>query len=239
MSTQPLALVTGASRRLGRLFAETLARRGYAIALHYHCGENEAAAAAKAIGEAAPVFPVKADLTDPAQVQALFRQIDGFQHPLRVLVNSAAVMPRGDLRSLPLEEWQSTLALNLTAPFLLGQQAALRMQAGGLIVNITDIGAKKTWVGFPAYTVSKAALESLTRLMARSFAPGIRVNAIAPGLALKAEDMPDEDWNRLVGRLPLPRSARPQELAAALEFLLENEYITGQSIAIDGGYSLL
>lgn len=239
MPNMPLALVTGAAHRLGRVFAETLAHKGYAIALHYNRSREKAEQAAEEIRRlGVAVYPIPAELDGQVQVEALFRQIDGLQHPLRVLVNSAAVMPRGSLRDLSLEAWEATLRLNLSMPFLLAQQAARRMDTG-LIVNITDIGAKKAWTGFPAYTVSKAALESLTRLQARTYAPAIRVNAIAPGLALQAQEMPDEEWNRLAGRLPIPRAARPQELAAALEFLLENEYITGQSISVDGGYSLI
>jgi len=113
------------------------------------------------------------------------------------------------------------------------------MEAGGLIVNVTDVGAQKAWSGFPAYTVSKAALETLTRVLARSLAPKIRVNAIAPGLVLPSEYVTEEEWVRLVGRLPLKRPASVDEVAAALEFLLKNEYITGQTIVVDGGYSLI
>jgi pteridine reductase len=113
------------------------------------------------------------------------------------------------------------------------------MPPGGLIVNISDIGAAKAWTGFPAYTVSKAGLESLTKILARALAPDIRVNAIAPGLVLPSEDMPAAEWERLVSRLPLKRPPTRKKIASALEFLIKNEYITGQTIAIDGGYSLL
>jgi NAD(P)-dependent dehydrogenase (short-subunit alcohol dehydrogenase family) len=113
------------------------------------------------------------------------------------------------------------------------------MSRGGLIVNISDVGAQKAWSRYPSYTVSKAALESLTRILARALAPNIRVNAIAPGLVLQSDIVPDEEWQRLIQRVPLKRPARPEEVASALEFLLKNEYITGQTIVVDGGYSLL
>ena len=146
-----------------------------------------------------------------------------------------------DVSELTLADWDETMNLNLRAPFLLAQQAQIRMRAagGGLIVNITDVAASKVWAEFPVYSVSKSALQSLTKILARSFAPDVRVNAIAPGLALPAENMPEAEWNRLVNRLPLQRSAREEELASALEFLLKNEYITGQTITVDGGYSLI
>ena len=113
------------------------------------------------------------------------------------------------------------------------------MTGSGLIVNISDVGAQKAWSRYPSYTVSKAALESLTRILARALAPLIRVNAIAPGFVLQSDIVPDEEWKRLINRIPLKRPARPEELASALVFLLENEYITGQTIVVDGGYSLV
>jgi pteridine reductase len=113
------------------------------------------------------------------------------------------------------------------------------MTEGGLIVNISDVGAQKAWSRFPSYTVSKAALESLTRILARAYAPTIRVNAIAPGFVLQSDIVPAEEWDRLINRVPLKRPARPEEIASALEFLCKNEYITGQTIVVDGGYSLV
>jgi NAD(P)-dependent dehydrogenase (short-subunit alcohol dehydrogenase family) len=186
-----------------------------------------------------PVYPVQADLTSSTNIESLFSTLDTLPHPLKVLVNSAALMPRGDVRTLSAADFDAAIALNLRAPFLCAQEAAKRMEDGGLIVNVTDIGAQKAWSGFPAYTVSKAGLESLTRVLARSLAPRIRVNAIAPGLVLQSEYVSEEEWNRLVERLPLRRPASVDEITSALEFLLENEYITGQTIVVDGGYSLL
>jgi pteridine reductase len=121
----------------------------------------------------------------------------------------------------------------------LAQKAAERMLAGGLIINITDVGAHKLWSGYPAYVVSKSALETLTRIQAKAYAPKIRVNAIAPGLVLPSENISKEEWKILVDRLPLKRPASQEELTSALEFLLKNEAITGQVIVVDGGYSLI
>ena len=239
--TKGLALVTGASRRLGRVFALTLARRGYALALHYRSAEADARETLEAIRAAGgEAFLIQADLREENDIAALFDAIDSRRAPLRVLVNSAATMQRGDAATLSAQAWDETFRLNLRAPFLCAQRAAQRMKPeGGLIVNITDAGASKAWSGYPAYIVSKAALESLTRVLARAFAPEIRVNALAPGLVLPAEDLPPETWERLVRRLPLPRPAKTEELAAALNFLLETPYVTGQTLVIDGGYSLL
>ena len=227
----------------------TLARQGYAVLLHYHASAAQALATADEIHSlGVPVFPVQADLTSEADIERLFSAVDEAQRPfektpdvgpLSVLVNSAALMRRADARTLSAAEFDSTVALNLRAPFLCAQRAFERMTAGGLIVNVTDIAAQKTWTGFPDYTVSKAALASLTEVLARSFAPRVRVNAIAPGLVLPADEMPPEEWQRLIRRMPLQRPAGTEEITSTLTFLLENEYITGQTIVVDGGYSLV
>lgn len=236
----PLALVTGAAHRLGKAFALCLARRGYAILLHYH---KSIEAAERTAGEilslGVPVELTRADLTDESAIEHLFRGIDSQPRRLKVLVNSAAVMPRINLDAASAADWDAVLSLNLRAPFLLAQAAAERMQDGGLIVNVTDVGAHKLWDGYPAYVVSKSALETLTRLQAKTYAPRLRVNAIAPGLVLPSESVTPAEWEKLVQRLPLRRPAAPEEIASALAFLLENESVTGQTIVVDGGYSLL
>ena len=232
----PLALVTGAAHRLGKVFALTLAQQGFDIVLHYH-QSNEAArqtqAEIESLGRRATL--AEADLSDPEQIRSLITTLN----PLEVLINSAAFMPGGNVEALTLQNWDTSLDLNLRAPFLLSQECARKMSQGGLIVNITDVGAQKAWSRYPSYTVSKAALESLTKVLARALAPNIRVNAIAPGFVLRSDIVSEEEWQRLINRIPLKRPARPKEIASALEFLLKNEYITGQTIVVDGGYSLV
>lgn len=232
----PLALVTGAAHRLGKAFALTLARQGFDIVLHYHQSVDAALqtqAEVESVGRR--VILSRADLTEPHEIQSLISTLDA----LEVLVNSAAFMPGGNVDALTIENWDTSLDLNLRAPFLLSQECAKKMTDGGLIVNITDVGAQKAWSRYPSYTVSKAALESLTRILARALAPKIRVNAIAPGYVLQSDIVSPEEWERLINRIPLKRPARTDEIASALEFLLKNEYITGQTIVVDGGYSLV
>jgi len=232
----PLALVTGAAHRLGKAFALSLANAGYDIVLHYHSSSESALQTKLEIESVSRTATlIQADLTQPDEIQKL---LSTFQS-LNVLVNSAAFMPSGNMDSLSLENWDASLDLNLRAPFLLAQECAKKMDSGGLIVNITDVGAQKTWSRYPSYTVSKAALESLTKILARALAPKIRVNAIAPGFVLQSDIVPAEEWARLIGRVPLKRPARPDEITSALEFLIKNEYVTGQTIVVDGGYSLI
>jgi pteridine reductase len=232
----PLALVTGAAHRLGKSFALTLARLGYDIVLHYHSADD-AALQTKAEIESLKrnVIRAQADLTQPSEIHSLLSTFDS----LDVLVNSAAFMPNGNVNALSIENWDAALDLNLRAPFILAQEASKKMTEGSSIINISDVGSQKAWSRYPSYTVSKAALESLTKILARALAPKIRVNAIAPGFVLQSDIVPAEEWDRLIGRVPLKRPARTEEITSALEFLLQNQYITGQTIVVDGGYSLV
>ena len=236
-----LALITGGAHRLGGAIARALAARYQALGLHYHTSEDEAHALAEELSaQGCQVTLLQADLRDPQQIADMFARLASSPLPLQVLVNSAGRMARGDLRTLSVDEWDEIMAINLRAPWLCAQQAApLMAVSGGAIVNISDAGAGHTWTGYPAYILSKDALTSLTRLLARALAPAIRVNAIAPGLVLPSADLSPEQWQKLVQRVPLRRPATPEEIAAGVLFLVEHPYVTGQVLAIDGGYQLV
>jgi pteridine reductase len=236
-----LALVTGAGHRLGRAIALELGQLGYAIGLHYHASKKEAVATRDELEKmGVPAFLLQANLTDKDQVIGLFENLREIPFSLRVLVNSAGVMTRGTVKTLSIEEWDQTLDLNLRAPWLCSKLAAEEMgENGGVIINISDSGAQRPWKNFAAYSISKTALEALTRILAKTLAPSIRVNAIAPGLILPSPDMAVEDWDKLVTRLPLKRSGSLEVITDAVKFLLENEYITGHILVVDGGYQLV
>lgn len=237
---RPLALVTGAGVRLGRAIAEALAGKGYALGIHYHRSQTGAEELADQITkQGGQAYLLPADLTDPDQIADLFQRVAALPNPLKVLVNSAAVMPHSRLRETSVADWDAVLALNLRAPWLCACHAADLMSEGGVIINMSDAGTVKAWTGYPAYLVSKSGVEMLTRLMARDFAPAIRVNAVAPGLIFPSEDTPPETWDRLVYRLPMKQSGSPAAVAQAVVFLIENSYITGQILVVDGGYQLV
>jgi NAD(P)-dependent dehydrogenase (short-subunit alcohol dehydrogenase family) len=240
MVEQSLALVTGAAHRLGRTFALTLAQHKFAIIVHYHLSKNEAESTADEIRKfGVPVFLIKADLTKPEEINGLFSFIDGLDGRLKILVNSAAEILKSKINDVSIEKWDENMDLNLRAPFFLSQQAAKRMTQGSLIVNVTDAGVTKAWTGFATYMIGKSGLEMMTRILAKALAPSIRVNAIAPGLVLPSESIMPEYWEKLVKRLPLQRPVDLDDVSAALEFLLQVKSLTGQTIVVDGGYSLL
>jgi pteridine reductase len=239
MDQQPLAIVTGGARRLGKHFALTLAKRGYAILLHYHTNSAEAEITANEIQVlGVPAYLVQADLTDDNGLTRVISTLDSLPHRLNILINSASIMKRKDIHAMSGDDWDATFALNLRAPFLLAQQAAKRMIDKGLIINITDAGVQKLWTGYPAYLVSKSSLETLTRLQAKAYAPGIRVNAIAPGLVLPSLNISGAEWEKLVQRSPQKRPVSLEEITSALLYLVDNKSVTGQTIVLDGGNSL-
>ncbi len=236
-----LALITGAAHRLGRSIARYLAEMGYAVAIHFNDAEEEAQKTVREIqSSGSPAFCIQADLTQENQIEEMFAKIDPSHYSLKVLVNSAAVMLHTDIHEMSVAEWDLTMDLNLRAVWLCSRRAFDLMQPdGGCIINISDSGAGRLWTGYPAYTISKAGVDLLTRLMAKSYAPNIRVNAISPGLIMPPDDFSQSEWERLVQRLPLNTAGSPHWVCDAIGFILRNEYITGQMIAIDGGYQLV
>jgi pteridine reductase len=235
-----LAVVTGAASRLGKAIALDLAHKGYAIGLHYHQSKNQAEDAAQEVASlGVPVFLLSGDLSDPLQIDQLFQRVANCGYLLKLLVNSASIMISASLDEMDVNDWDNTINLNLRAPWLCSRAAARQMVENGLIINITDAGAGRTWTGYAAYSISKQGLETLTRLMARSLAPKIRVNAVAPGLILRAPEMEEIEWQRLVHRLPLKTGGSPEAVLKAVRYLVENEYITGQTLVVDGGYQII
>lgn len=236
----PLALVTGAARRIGRWTALHLASKGYAIGLHYNHSEEDACKTAAEIQKMGmPVFLIPADLEKPDEILNMFTMIDGIPNPLKILVNSAALLTTSNLMEIDVETWDGIFDLNTRAVWLCSREAVKRMKEGGVILNISDVGAGKNWTGYGAYVVSKSALEALTRVMARQLAPRVRVCGIAPGLLMRADDQCEEEWEQLIQKIPLRRAAQQAEYLAVLDFLIDNDYITGEFITLAGGYQLV
>jgi len=235
-----LALVTGGAKRLGRAIVLELAKRGYAIGLHYHRSSKDAVELAEELEvQGVPVLMLPADLRSPLAIRKMFNKIDASGFPLKVLVNSAAKMDRKPLSKLAVKDWDELFALNLRAVWQCSMFAAERMGEGGVIINISDVGAQRAWTGFGAYSITKAGVNSLTMLLAQSLAPKIRVNAVAPGLVLPPENMPAEDWLRLIHKTPLNRAVNVTAVTNTIGFLLDNAYITGDIVAVDGGRQLV
>lgn len=236
------ALVTGAGRRIGRAIAQELAAAGAHVAVHYHASAEAAAETAAELRAAGVrAFHHPADLRDPVQLEALFGRVAAEFGGLDVLVNSAAIMESGDALTLPLDAWQRSLDINLTAPFLCAQRAARLMLAkpgrdeAGVIVNVVDGSALRPWARYPAHSVSKAGLGALTPVLAKAWAPRVRVNAVCPGPVEKPAAMDDAEWQGLAQKTLLKRPGSGYDVARAVRFLAENDYLTGENLVVDGG----
>lgn len=240
-----VALVTGAAHRVGRAIALELARRGAHILVHYGSAAAEATETVREIKSmGVDAFPAQADLRTRAGVEALFAALRERFGRLNILVNSAANFQKRRLLDVSLEDWEETLAINLTAPFLCTQAAAALMQkndpAGGVIINILDKGAVSPWPDYPHHGVSKAGLWMLTQVSAASLGPYIRVNAVLPGPVMKPAGvaMSDDQWAEVGKRTPLLRTGTPEDVARAVAYLAGEDYLTGALIHVNGGEHL-
>ena len=169
----------------------------------------------------------------------MFDEVDERLGGIDLLVNSAAIFPRQEALGVSPEDWDRVFQVNARAPFLCAQQAARRMQPGSSIVNIADTGADEAWPGYVPYVASKAALVSLTKGLARAWAPDIRVNAVAPGPVLLPDAESSEAAERLAAeRTVLGRVGTPEDVAGAVLYLDQAPYVTGEVIRVDGGHHL-
>lgn len=224
------ALVTGGARRVGRAIVEELARAGCRVVIHHASSDADAAALAAAVAAAAVV---KADLRDRAAARAVVDAAVAATGRLDLLVNSAAAYARTPLATLDDDTFAAMMELNVAAPLRLMREGA---RAGATsIVNIVDVAAWQPWANWSAYATSKAALLHLSRCLALELAPATRVNAIAPGTVIFPDDWDEARRRAQLARIPLGRSGTPADVARAVRFLCEEEYLTGACIPVDGG----
>lgn len=235
-----VALVTGASRRLGRAFAEAAARAGYDVAVHYRSDPAAAAqtvAALERLGARADAFA--ADLRVPGTPLALVEETLARFGRLDLLVHSASPWIEGPLEEVSEAGWDDVFAVGPRAGFFLARAAARALaEREGAILFVSDVAATKAWPRHVAHAVAKAAVDALVRNLAVALAPAVRVNGVAPGIVLPPEDLPAAEVERLVSRTPLRRPVRVEDLVSAALLLAANPSVTGQVLAVDAGRSV-
>ncbi|HUQ82418.1 MAG TPA: SDR family oxidoreductase [Gemmatimonadaceae bacterium] len=232
-----IALVTGGGRRVGRAIATALGERHMHVAVHYNgsaSGATETASDIEKAGGKATLF--QSDLSQRDSPAQLVDEVAAKLGALDVLVNSAAIMQRTPLESVTPADWDATFALNARAPFFAAVAAGRHMaEKGGAIVNIADLAALETWPAYIPHGLSKTVVVQMTRALARTLAPDVRVNAIAPGVILLPDGWDDEASERLRRTTPLKRLGSVNDVVGAVIYLLEADYVTGETIVVDGG----
>jgi pteridine reductase len=237
---RPVALVTGAARRIGAAIARRLHAADFDLALHYR---NSAADLQTLTEElealrSGSTFALRADLAQFDRLPELVAQTVGRFGRLDALVNNASCFRPTPIGAATPADWDELFASNARAPFFLAQAAAPHLKtAGGAIVNLTDIYGERPLHGHALYCMAKAALAMATRSLALELAPDVRVNAIAPGAILWADNgTSDANKTAMLARTPLARLGRPEEIAEGVRWLLQDaRYMTGQVLRIDGG----
>jgi NAD(P)-dependent dehydrogenase (short-subunit alcohol dehydrogenase family) len=235
------ALVTGAGRRIGRAVALHLARAGWSVAVHHHrSAEGAAEVAAEIEGAGGRAVTLAADLAREAEVEALLPRAAEALGPVTLLVNNASLFEMDTVDTVTRESWDAHIETNLRAPFVLSQAFARQLPADapGNIVNMLDQRVWKLTPYFMSYTVAKMGLWTLTRTLALALAPRIRVNGVGPGPALPSARQTEAQFEAQCAALPLRHGTSPDEIAAAVMFILSAPSMTGQMIALDGGEHL-
>lgn len=233
------ALVTGAAKRLGREVARGLARKGANVVIHYHSSKEEAHQLRQELLEVGvESWVVRADLSSSEELNGLLQEGVQTSGSLDILVNNASIFPPGTFSEMTWDELTRNLKINAWAPYKLSAAFSERTDKGA-IVNLLDTRIRGYDWGHVPYYLSKVVLARLTRLSAVEFAPHIRVNGVAPGLILPPEGESEEYMEQMLDRIPLRRRGWPKDIVETVIFLLENTFITGEVIFVDGGRHLL
>lgn len=232
-----VALVTGAGRRVGQAIAVALGAEGMRVLVHYHDSVATARDTVQAVedagGEAALL---RADLRSVQECEHLVDAAVLEHGELFLLVNSAAVMVRTPVGETSADEWDAMFAINVRAPFFIAQRAASALKsAHGNIVNIADLAAYEAWTGYVPHGATKAAVVHMTQSLAHALAPDVRVNGVAPGVVLLPEGFDPALAEHLRLTTPLKRIGTPAEVAQAVVYLAQADFVTGEVIRVDGG----
>ena len=236
------ALVTGGARRVGRALTVALGRAGASVVANYNSSGTEAdQLVAELSAEGIDASAFGADVSRSEDVHALVEHVRTRHGRLDILVNSASLFESAPFADITEADWRRVLDVNLTGPFLLSQAALPLLRASGhaIIVNIVDLSALQPWPSYAHHSTSKAGLLQLTKVMARALAPEIRVNAIAPGTVLPPDGYDGTAGDGTSDRRVVAPAGSPDDVVKALFYLIESEFVTGQTLVVDGGRMLL
>jgi len=234
-------LITGAATRVGKAIALHFGERGWNIALHYFRSSSKAKKLKKIIEQnLVKVVLIKADLKNPQQTEKIISLARKKLGTIDCLVNNAALFEKDDISNFTTKSWNDHLNINLLAPTILTKQFAKQASKKTVsnIINIIDQRIFNLTPFFMSYTISKSGLQTLTKTMAKRLGPNIKVNAIAPGPTIKSKRQTDRHFRNQVKSTLLKKSVKAEDICDAVEFLISNNSITGQIIAVDSGQNL-
>jgi 3-oxoacyl-[acyl-carrier protein] reductase len=238
-----VVLVTGSSRGIGAEMIKAFGKGGADCVVNYVAdaeGQNKTDAM-KVAKELKAALVIECDVTQPAQVEAMMKQIEDRHGGLDVLINNSGIIRDRTIKKMSMEEFESVVRVNLIGTFIVTQKAAAILRTGGRIVNLSSVSGQMGLFGQANYSSSKAAIIALTKVSAREFArQNVTVNAIAPGFIDigMSKGMPDEVTQKFVKQIPLGRLGRVDEIVEAALFLASpmSSYITGQVLNVNGGF---
>lgn len=236
-----VALVTGAARRIGAAIVRQLHQQGYTTIIHYHQSGKAATTLAAELNaiRSQSALAISADLHQVNACQQLMTQVLEQYNRLDVLVNNASTFYATPIRSVTEAQWEDLINSNVKAAFFLAQEAATALTAThGCIINIIDTHAARPLRHYPIYCIAKAGLSMLTEALAKELAPEVRVNGVAPGAILWPEGenaLNDEQKTNVIKKTLLQRHGNPQDIADAVSYLIEAEFVTGAILPVDGG----
>ena len=237
-----VALVTGAAKRIGRVIALALAARGWDVAVHYRHSEadaHETVRAIQALGRRAIALPC--DFADEGAVKGLLRRAVAALGPISCVVNNASIFEHDSVEQFSYASLDVHMRTNLAAPIILARALHASTPDGcqSVVVNLLDQKLVNLNPSFLSYTLSKAAFDTATVMLAQELAPKLRVVGVAPGITLMSADMTEEEFALAHTVTPLGKSSTPEDVAAAVCFLIESQAITGARITVDGGQHLI
>lgn len=235
------ALVTGASKRIGRVITEYLAEKGWNVIIHYNTSETEANELSRLLNEKYPgqeFITLEANLASISGVEALVPRIISTRGSFELLVNNASLFDKGYIKDTSYALFLDQMDVNLRAPFFLIRDFAEHCSKGN-IINLVDTRITTNKPDYAAYSLSKKGLWELTKMAAVEFAPDIRVNAIAPGLTLAPEGKSEDYLWKLAGNIPMKEPVGLDPIVKSMDYILNNEYLTGQLLFADGGENLV
>lgn len=232
------ALVTGGARRVGAAMVSALAASGVDVAIHYGGSAGAAEQLAAACRDrGVNAVALQADLAQPGAAEALATEAEDALGGVDILINSASTWESAPFDQVDRAMWDRTMAVNLTAPMFLSQALGARMAERGFgrIVNISDVAGLRPWPHRAPHSVSKAGLVMLTRILSQAYAPHVLVNAIVPGPVLMPDDSGPQVEANVAAETVLGRVGTPGDVVDAMLYLVSAEYVTGQSLVVDGG----